>query len=222
MVCLEPLGEHAWLARFETEEQAWRWSEAVRVGGEADVADVVLAYRSVAVIARPESPDLDGLAGRLTRVRPLSRRRAEPPAHLVPVLYDGEDLEDVAATLDLESADVVALHSNAVYQVHALGFQPGFPYLGYLPAPLDRIQRRASPRVRVPAGSVAIAAGQTGIYPTELPGGWALLGRTPVVIVDVAVGFFPIQPGDSVRFVPITPDEFSRRLGERLACPPST
>jgi KipI family sensor histidine kinase inhibitor len=111
---------------------------------------------------------------------------------------------------------VIDLHSRTTYDVFAIGFQPGFPYAGYLPEPLDRLPRRAEPRLRVPSGSVAIAAGQTGVYPAELPGGWNLIGRTPLSIVDVAAGRFPIRAGDRLAFTPIDAAEFARRLGEPL------
>jgi allophanate hydrolase subunit 1 len=81
---------------------------------------------------------------------------------------------------------------------------------------LSGLPRRSAPRVRVPSGSVAIAGRQTGVYPSESPGGWHLLGRTPLVIVDLVHGHFPIQAGDRLRFVPISAEEFARRQGELL------
>jgi KipI family sensor histidine kinase inhibitor len=134
----------------------------------------------------------------------------------LPVLYDGEDLPDVAATTGIPIEEVIRLHSSTLYDVFAIGFQPGFPYAGPLPAPLDRLPRRSEPRVRVPSGSVAIAAGQTGVYPAELPGGWNLIGRTPLSIVDIKTGRFPIRAGDRLKFEPIDWDEFQSRLGEPL------
>src|SRR5947199_152200 len=82
----------------------------------------------------------------------------------------------------------------------AVGFVPGFPYLGYLPAELCGVGRLPSPRVRVEAGSVGLTGRQTGVYPLPRPGGWNLIGRTPLVVVDVAAGFFPLRVGDAVRF----------------------
>ena len=134
----------------------------------------------------------------------------------LPVLYDGADLPEVASAAGLTIDDVVTLHAGTNYDVFAIGFQPGFPYAGYLPTPLDRLPRRAEPRVRVPSGSVAIASGQTGVYPAELPGGWNLLGRTPLSIVDVAAGRFPIRAGDRLKFEPIDGAEFAARQGESL------
>ena len=98
----------------------------------------------------------------------------------------------------------------------AIGFLPGFPDAGYLPEGLGGLPRREPPRLRVPAGSVAIAGRQTGVYPGESPGGWHLIGRTPLRIVDVERGRFPIRAGDRLRFVPIDAGEFAARRGEPL------
>jgi KipI family sensor histidine kinase inhibitor len=119
------------------------------------------------------------------------------------VRYDGEDLTDVAERLGVEVAEVVARHSAPTYTVACLGFSRGFPYLDGLD-PVLRLPRRDTPRARVPAGSVAIAAEQAGIYPQTSPGGWHLLGRTDAVLFDP--GREPpalLAPGDRVRFVPL-------------------
>jgi KipI family sensor histidine kinase inhibitor len=134
---------------------------------------------------------------------------AAPPRKPVeiPVRYggsDGPDLDEVAGLCGLGPEAIVELHAGATYRVRFLGFAPGFPYLGPLPAPLA-VPRRATPRERVPAGSVAIAGQQTAIYPTALPGGWRLIGRTDVVLFDPAASAGRpnlLAPGDAVRFVP--------------------
>lgn len=124
----------------------------------------------------------------------------------IPVRYggsDGPDLDEVAARLGRSLDEIVALHTAPVYRVFMIGFSPGFPYLGPLPSELE-LPRRAEPRSRVPAGSVAIAGRQTGIYPTESPGGWHLIGRTGERLWDPAAD--PpsrLDPGDLVRFVAI-------------------
>ena len=124
----------------------------------------------------------------------------------VPVRYggpDGPDLAEVAARTGRSEADVVRLHAAVEYRVFCMGFVPGFPYLGLVPKELA-LPRRATPRLHVPAGSVAIAERQTGIYPADTPGGWHLIGRTDLSAWDPrreppAL----LEPGARVRFVPV-------------------
>lgn len=120
-------------------------------------------------------------------------------AHTIPVRYDGEDLEHVAQQTGLTVDEVIARHSAPEYVVAFTGFVPGFPYLLGLDASLH-LPRRETPRPAVPAGSVAIAGSQAGIYPKVSPGGWHLLGTTDV---DTSPGW--ITPGDTVRFTPVLP-----------------
>jgi KipI family sensor histidine kinase inhibitor len=168
----------------------------------------VPAYASVLV---PFDPEVTSEAAARATIRSALRRATEGPAAApgplveIPVRYGGPhgpDLAEVAKRTGRSEADVVALHAGPEYRVYLVGFVPGFPYLGILPAELD-LPRRATPRVRVPAGSVAIAGRQTGVYPFATPGGWHLLGRTATPIWDVRRD--PpalLAPGDRVRFVP--------------------
>ncbi|HEX5824350.1 MAG TPA: 5-oxoprolinase subunit PxpB [Candidatus Limnocylindrales bacterium] len=131
----------------------------------------------------------------------------EAPAPVeIPVRYggvDGPDLADVAAIHGLRPSEIVELHAGAVYRVLFLGFAPGFAYLGGLPPGLVT-PRRATPRARVPAGSVGIAGEQTGVYPLAMPGGWQLIGRTDAPLWDTArPSPALLGPGDRVRFVPV-------------------
>jgi inhibitor of KinA len=123
----------------------------------------------------------------------------------IPVCYGGElgpDLAGVAEHAGLTAEQVVDLHASASYLVYFLGFSPGFPYLGGLPAKLAT-PRLPAPRKRVPAGSVAIGGNQTGVYPMESPGGWRIIGRTPVRLFDLeAAPPALLRAGDTVRFVP--------------------
>ena len=127
--------------------------------------------------------------------------RDAPPVE-ISVVYDGEDLAEVAARSGLSIVDVIERHAGARFSVAFCGFAPGFAYLDGLPPELH-LARRATPRTRVPAGSVAIAAGFSAVYPTASPGGWHLIGRTDAVLFDVH-GDPParLTPGTSVRFVP--------------------
>lgn len=137
---------------------------------------------------------------------PAAASSAESRLVEIPVCYDGADgpdLEDVARHTGLDAARVVELHASAEYLVYFLGFSPGFPYLGGMPAELAT-PRLPAPRKRVPAGSVAIGGAQTGIYPMESPGGWRLIGRTSRRLFDPAAE--PpalLRMGDRVRFVPV-------------------
>jgi KipI family sensor histidine kinase inhibitor len=215
MIALGPLGDRAFLARFATEDEAARWVAAVRARGWTGVEDVVLAYQTAAVHADPDRIDLDVLEERLRTLPTGGEGRGGGRLIRLPVLYDGADLGEVARRRSLTESEVIAHHAGHEYRVFAIGFQPGYPYAGYLPPALSGLPRRESPRARVPAGSVAIAGRQTGVYPEASPGGWHLLGRTPSRIVDLEGGFFPIRAGDRIRFESITPAEFEARRGER-------
>ena len=135
----------------------------------------------------------------------------EPEGVTIPVCYGGiygPDLQDVAAIHGMTADQVVAIHSTPAYHVYMIGFAPGFPYLGGLDERLHT-PRLHEPRQKVPAGSVGIADRQTGIYPLESPGGWRLIGRTPLRLFDPTRNDpFLIRPGGSLRFLPITRDAF--------------
>ncbi len=133
----------------------------------------------------------------------------------IPVCYDiefGPDLQEVANHAKISMREVIRLHSSATYRVHFLGFTPGFAYLGGLPEPLH-VPRLATPRKHVPAGSVAIAGSQAGIYPVGSPGGWRLIGRTPVRVFDPdATQPTRLKPGDLVEFSAIDRAAFEATL----------
>jgi inhibitor of KinA len=135
-----------------------------------------------------------------------------PTRWRVPVCYEGEfapDLAEVARLTGLTPGDVVALHSGTQFHVYMLGFLPGFPYMGDLPQALA-LPRRADPRLRVPAGSISIATSLTAIYPYESPGGWHLIGATPIRLFDAErprPALF--APGDAVMFQPIDPASYA-------------
>jgi KipI family sensor histidine kinase inhibitor len=136
-------------------------------------------------------------------------QRAAAPGRLVeiPVRYggdDGPDLAAVAAERGLTVDQVIDAHSGTEYEAYFLGFAPGFAYLGSVPAEIA-VPRLATPRRRVPAGSVGIAGEQTGVYPADLPGGWRIIGRTDVLMWDLTrEAPARVEPGDRVRFVPVS------------------
>lgn len=123
----------------------------------------------------------------------------------IPVLYgsaSGPDLEPAATTLALSPSELIRLHSEREYTVYMMGFTPGFPYMGILDKRLT-LPRLSTPRTRVPAGSVAIAGSQTGIYPVDSPGGWHIIGHTPLKLFDpTSDNPFLVSPGDIVKFIP--------------------
>jgi KipI family sensor histidine kinase inhibitor len=163
----------------------------------------------------PPSPDTVGAEGPgegEARGSAADRPDTDTSPVEIPVCYGGDfgpDLDALAAHTQLDACDVVARHARAEYRVAMLGFMPGFPYLLGLDAALHA-PRRASPRTRVPAGSVAIGGAQTGIYPRELPGGWQLIGRTPLTLFDAARPRPALlRPGQRVRFRAIEAGEFA-------------
>jgi KipI family sensor histidine kinase inhibitor len=176
------------------------------------VTETVPTYRSLMVLHDPLKIRSSALIAKLeAMVHEGSPGAKNSRVWHIPACYDeshAPDLAEVAARKGLTAAEVVKLHSTPVYHVYMLGFVPGFPYMGDLPEALV-LPRRVDPRVKVPAGSIAIAAGQTAIYPVESPGGWHLIGATPVRLFDVRLATPALlSPGDQVRFARIDADDF--------------
>lgn len=211
----EPVGERMLLLRLGAHidptlnVRVHALAAALREAGLDGVIDLVPAYASLAVHYDPLAWD-DGREAPWRRLERALRVCAAAPASAptsrcieIPVRYggeDGPDLEHVAGHAGFEAGEVIRRHAGATYRVAMLGFAPGFPYLLGLD-PLLQLPRRAEPRLRVPAGSVAIGGAQTGIYPRELPGGWHLVGRTPLSLFDpVREPPCLLAPGDEVRF----------------------
>ena len=177
------------------------------------VVETVPTFRSLMVHYDPlvtSRADLERAITSLLDREPVSRAAAT--LWHVPVCYEGElapDLAEVARLTGLAPGEVVALHSGTRYHVYMLGFLPGFPYMGDLPHQLA-LPRRADPRVRVPAGSISIATTLTAIYPYESPGGWHLLGTTPIRLFDCGRARPALlAPGDAVLFEPIDAAAFA-------------
>ena len=179
---------------------------------EKGIIDLVPSYRSLTVIFDPLSLDRDKLKDLISTVWD-SRARIDLPAaktHEIPVVYGGErgpDLQWVADYHNISAETVIQMHTSVSYRVYMIGFTPGYPYMGELPPGLDT-PRRDTPRTHVPKGSVGIAQRQTGIYPVASPGGWQIIGWTPVTLFDTcAEPPALLQMGDRVRFKPIQLEE---------------
>ncbi len=184
------------------------------------IRDLVPAYAALAVHydpaawARPGAAPVDALQRRLRRLWDRAEAFPAPPPRLVeiPVRYGGEpgpDLEEVASRCGLTPEEVVRRHTAREYRVFMLGFSPGFPYLGGLD-PTIAAPRRETPRTRVPPGSVGIAGQQTGIYPQESPGGWQIIGRTPLRLFHAGTQEpCLLRPGDRLKFLAVSPEQAS-------------
>lgn len=179
-------------------------AQALRVNllrqGMEGLRELVPGQRSLLVSFDPLRMDVEALTRHVTGLAVAPAILVQPRRHEIVVRYDGEDLVPLARELRMEPDELVRRHVAPVYRVAFLGFAPGFPYLTGLD-PALHAPRRGDPRLRVPAGSVAIAGEFTGIYPRATPGGWRLLGRTDALLFDAArtpPALF--APGDEVRF----------------------
>lgn len=214
---LKPLGDQAVLAYLPDESAAVRFAAAVRAAGFPWLVDVVPAYATVGVYFNPELVNLGEAMQALFAVRPAEAQAEVGRLHTIPCCYEMQlDLSRVAEHTRLTPEQVIERHTAAEYTVYAIGFCPGFPYLGYLPPELTGVPRLPSPRLRVEPGSVGLTARQTGVYPLARPGGWNLIGRTPLELVNVEDWYFPLRVGDRVRFRRIDRPEYEDRKGERL------
>jgi inhibitor of KinA len=229
-----PLGDNALLIRLscdfenapertlETVLAARRRLEAAKIPG---IVEFVPAYTTIAVFYDPvrvvdAGASIDDVVGWLSsRIEPILRgspkrkaSRSNPRLVEIAVCYDHEfgfDLEEVAQRAKFSVGETIQMHTAGTYRVHCVGFTPGFAFLAGLDSRLAT-PRRTSPRIGVPAGSVAIGGKQTGVYPIQSPGGWNVIGRTPLRMFDVR-GEPPtlLQVGDRVRFRSITRAEFN-------------
>ena len=211
---IEPLGDAAFILR-DLRAPSHLLADALIGTGSSLILDAWPSYDTVGVSVPPNAMTADDLRSILDSL-PVSEGSA-PREHMIPVCYQiGEDLEIVAKQLGINPEQVVAFHSSTSYQCFAVGFCPGFPYLGSLPEELHGIPRMQTPRTHTQPGAVGITGKQTAIYPLDRPGGWPIIGITPLTIVDVDENYFPIRAGDVVRFNPIDEKEFQLRKGERL------
>jgi len=187
--------------------------EIARLGARG-VLEVVPTYRSLVVYYDPLSISHADLVSRIGELDgTLEEGEAVAPRLVeIPTLYGGEygpDIGDVAGHNGISEAEVIEIHSGTDYPVYMMGFLPGFPYLGGMSEKIAT-PRLKTPRSTIPAGSVAIADRQTGIYPVESPGGWRLIGRTPISLFDpTREPPVAIEPGDYLRFVQVDESQYA-------------
>jgi KipI family sensor histidine kinase inhibitor len=197
----------------EVNEKVRRMALAIQSKAIEGIIETVPTYRSLLIIYNPLILSIDDLKKRLIQIENGLQQTPfpEPKLTQIPVVYGGAygpDLEEVARYHQISPQEVIRLHCSKPYFIYMIGFMPGYPYMGELPGALIT-PRLKTPRLSVPAGSVAIAQKQTGIYPMESPGGWQILGRTPVKMFDPEKD--PpalLQMGDLVQFYPINEEEF--------------
>ncbi len=224
-----PAGDGAVLLEFtdvlspQVNRMVHRAARTINVARPAGVWGIVPSYTTLLVEFDPFSISLTDA---IEWLEGLDIEESDEPSRLfeIPVCYGGEfgpDLGDVSARLNLPVSSVIEFHSAHPYFIYCLGFSPGFPLCGVLPEAL-RVPRRASPRPAVPAGSVAIAAAQTGVYPTQSPGGWNIIGRTPAQLFFIDREPPTLyNPGDQIQFRSVSVDEFhalvdAQRAGQEV------
>lgn len=206
-VRIHPLGDTAALAELGTRLDTALNTRAIALAAalkkRRDVRQAVAGHAGVTVQFDPDQITHEALAAAIRRLAARRPPMEEPGRlHRIPVIYDGPDLDQVAEQTGIPRSRIVELHSRPIYRVFIVGFVPGWAYLGPLPDELV-VPRRPAPRTQVPAGSVAIAGHQTGVYPLVSPGGWNLIGHTSVRL------FLPdsdppslFRAGDRVKFFP--------------------
>jgi len=218
---IQPLGDTGIIIQFGTEiseaiyqqiRQYVYWLEQSCIEG---IVEWVPAYTTLAVFYRPNIISYDELSQKLLKIgeKIESMPVPDPIVIEIPTLYGkeaGPDIQFVAETNGLSEEEVVKIHSSSDYLIYMIGFVPGFPYLGGMDKRIAA-PRKKTPRSRIPAGSIGIAGEQTGIYPLETPGGWQIIGRTPVKLYDPQKQDpILLKAGDYIRFVPITEREYEK------------
>jgi KipI family sensor histidine kinase inhibitor len=215
-----PFGRQAFFVDLEIDDHPDRAARTRAAGdairGRSTIRDVAFGAGTLLLDGVHAWTDLMPVLQQGARAaRRPPRRSLDAPVHTLPVVYDGLDLGELGRLLGMEVPEIIRLHSGATYTADLLGFLPGFAYLGPVEGPLA-LPRRGTPRAAVPARSVAVAAGFTGIYPSVSPGGWHLLGRAPTFRpFDPATGAPALTPGSRVRFVPAEAGDLPAEIEER-------
>ena len=186
---------------------------AVRKNSVAGITEIIPTYRSLLIVYDPLETNPDALIGLVVQIEDTIDETDEKDITIVeiPVCYGNEfgpDIEMVSQSTNMDIKEVIHLHSQPEYLIYMVGFTPGFPFLGGLDERLFT-PRLSTPRMKVPKGSVGIANNQTGIYPVDSPGGWQIIGRTPLTLFDpLRENPFLFKAGDRIKFVPISSDEY--------------
>ncbi len=215
------LVEHTSLPDDEANRASVRLGRELRAAQLTGLLDAIPGARSLLLLFEPEKFAFEGRAEEIAREAGREESGDETRVHRIPVVYDGEDLASVGERNGLGLEEIARRHAGAPYRVAFVGFAPGFAYLSGLPPELAT-PRLSSPRARVPRGSVAIGGPWTGIYPSESPGGWRLIGRTSVRLFDPrADPPSRLRAGDRVTFEAARPDELPAPPAEPAAPAPS-
>lgn len=223
---IHPLGDSAVILKWEQEislaihQAVMKTYHCLHALSSPYILDLIPAYASLTIIydaAQVRNNErIPGLQWMTTYVEKSLKAQSSVPIAAprelqIPVCYDpslGPDITAMAASRNMTIEDIITLHSETIYTVYLTGFLPGFPYMGKV-CPALETPRRQQPRLQVPAGSVGIAGAQTGIYPLASPGGWNIIGQTPLRMFDAAnTDPCYCHPGDRVQFIPITLETF--------------
>lgn len=210
---LQPLGDQALRIELLDKNTAIRTICTHLIAGSLPgVVDIVPGISSITIFYEYPTSDYMILKEKVLGIletMPACESEVSKRTVLLPTLYDGPDLASLADKHQTAVDEIIEKHSSAAYEVAMLGFLPGFPYLNGLPHSLET-PRLATPRSKVPAGSVGIGGNQTGVYPVDSPGGWNLIGRTPIpLFLPDEEDSFLLQAGDKVRFQAISEKEFA-------------
>lgn len=220
MFSIQPYGDSALLVNFEQQIApainiaVTQLAQAISAQAIPGVQYTIPAYCSLTVAFNPLKISYESLCEAIKQLehKEETQKELNPPRILnIPTCYSSiyaPDIKELALTLNLSSEEIIRLHTSQIYRVYMLGFIPGFAYMGRLPKVLY-CSRKAIPRTKVPAQSVGLAGFQTGIYPADAPGGWQLIGRTPIPVFDGHKSEpFLFQAGDRIKFNAISVEEF--------------
>ncbi len=228
MIRMQAVNENTWIIYLGDEisdavaARVAQLTHSIRATLGPGLIDIIPSYTSVLVNFDLQQADRFAIESRLNaavrQMQSLAAQELDADEIVLPVYYGPEaalDMAQITRECQLSTDEAIRLHSEQRYRVYTIGFSPGFAYLGNTPEAL-RVARKATPRLKVPAGSLGIADNQTAIYPTQTPGGWQIIGRTPLDMIDWSRDTLTrVKVGDWVRFEPIDRDRFLE-MGGRL------